>query len=379
MISLMTVTAATQSLPRSGQELGTRRLTGRNAWLAGFAVWTLLALLSALQTVVFLSSINEQFSWWPILLRRMADWYTCAIFTPFYFWMVRRSPIDRAHWKVSVPLFIVSTTVFVVLKYIMFLQLQRWMAPQSQIRSLSETLAGSFIFETIAFWCVIGVVHALVFYERFRDREVQAAELKARLSASQLDSLVAQLHPHFLFNTLQGISTLIHRDPQAADSMLNRLSELLRRTMNRGERQLVTLAEETELVGHYVGIMQVRFGDRLGFELNLEPGTAAALVPHFILQPLVENAIQHGIARRAGAGRVTVRAARVGESLVLSVSDDGPGLRQGGQEFPSGGIGLNNTRQRLEQLYGNDQRLTLGPVEGGGLRVELAIPWREAA
>ena len=356
---------------------GPRLMSRTTAWLAAFGVWTALGLLASLQSVIFLNSINETFRLGPILFGRLADWYTCAVFTPAYFWLVRRYPIDRGHWKLSIPIHLVTTSLFVVLKYVMYLEIMSWVEPPGADRSLSDTLAHSFIFESIAFWCVLGVVHAIVFYERYRDREIQAAELRAQLAASQLESLAAQLHPHFLFNTLQGISTLMHRDPRGADTMLTRLSELLRRTLHRGDRQEVPLAEEMELLGYYVGIMQVRFGDRLVFEHDIDPSLGNALVPHFILQPLVENALQHGVTRRAGAGRVVVTAARRGDSLVLGIGNDGPTPESHHSPITEG-IGLSNTRLRLDRLYGAAQSLTMSPIASGGMLVELVLPYREA-
>lgn len=363
--------------PAKATHQGSRLMVRPSAWLAGFGIWTLLGVLSALQSAIFLNSVNQSYEWGPILVSRLADWYTCAVFTPIYFWLVRRYPIDRHHWKISVPLHLVTTSLFVVLKYVAYLQLQRWVFPSGPERTLADTLARSFIIESIAFWCLLGVVHAIVFYQRYREREVAAAELRAQLSAAQLEALAGQLHPHFLFNTLQGISTLMHRDPQAADTMLTRLSELLRRTLHRGQSQEVSLREEVELVNHYVGIMQVRFGDRLQFETVIPAGTGDAMVPHFVLQPLVENALHHGIARRAGAGRIQVRAERNGDRLHLSVSDDGPGIDLAAQTFPAEGIGLSNTRLRLTQLYGESQRLALEPLAGGGMRVLLVLPFRK--
>jgi two-component system, LytTR family, sensor kinase len=356
---------------------GPRLMNRTTAWLAGFGVWTLLALLSSVQSVIFLNSIDREIQLGPILFGRLTDWYTCAVFTPVYFWLVRRYPIDRGTWPVSLPVHLVTTSIFVVLKYVMHLEIMSWVESAGVQRSLADTLAGNFIFESIAFWCVLGVVHAIVFYERYRDREIAAAQLQAQLSASQLEALSAQLHPHFLFNTLQGVSTLMHRDPQGADTMLNRLSELLRRTLHRGERQEVSLGEEMELLGYYVGIMQVRFGDRLVFESEIDPLVREAMVPHFILQPLVENALQHGVARRAGAGKVTVEATRRGDSTVLTIRDDGP-AREPGQGDVAEGIGLGNTRLRLERLYGSNQSLTMTPIVEGGMQVELVLPFRGA-
>lgn len=343
-------------------------------WLLGFGVWTLLALLTALQNGLFLSSVGAQFRWSGLVLGRLADWYSCAIFTPFYFSLVRRYPIDRQHWARHTPLHLAITALFVVIKYAIYLPIARRLGDGDAL-TYGGLLARNFVFESIAFWCVLGVVHAIVFYERYREREKQAAELSARLSAAQLEALSGQLHPHFLFNTLQGVSTLMHRDPAAADRMLTRLSDLLRRTLQRGGRQEVPLSEELEMLGNYVGIMQVRFGDRLSFQTEIAAGTEAALVPHFFLQPIVENALQHGIGRRAGAGLVLVKSARVDGTLRLTVRDDGPGLDTTGQSPPAQGIGLSNTRLRLQQLYGEAQRVVLATQPAGGLEVILEIPF----
>lgn len=356
---------------------GPRTMSRTTAWLAALGVWTALALLSAVQSAIFLRSINETIKWGPILLARMGDWYTCAVFTPAYFWLVRRYPIDRGHWMVSIPVHLVTTSLFVVLKYILYREFMQWVDPDRPAQALGGHPGPQLHLRSIAFWCLLGVVHAIVYYERYRDREVHAAQLQAQLAASQLESLSAQPHPHFLFNTLQGISTLMHRDPRGADTMLNRLSELLRRALHRGERQEVPLTEEMELLGYYVGIMQVRFGDRLIYESQVDSSMGDALVPHFILQPLVENALQHGVARRAGAGRVTVTGARRSGSLVLNIGNDGPAPNPGQAPAPEG-IGLGNTRLRLERLYGAAQSLTMSPIAGGGMMVELVLPYREA-
>ncbi|HEV8124803.1 MAG TPA: histidine kinase [Gemmatimonadales bacterium] len=353
-------------------------------WLVGFGVWTLLALLVALQSGLFLGSIGQPFEWTPLILGRLADWYTCAIFTPLYFWLVRRYPVDRQHWPKRLPVYLAITCVSVVLKYAMYQPLLRLIPdgrpiPGGYLQTLGVLLQRNFAIESIAFWCLLGVVHAIVFYERYKERESQTAELRARLAAAQLDALAGQLHPHFLFNTLQGVSTLMHRDPQAADRMLTQLSELLRRTLQQRDRQEVELREELETLGHYVGIMQVRFGDRLTFRTEAEPGIESALVPHFVLQPLVENALHHGIARRAGAGLVVVRAERAGDRLRLLVRDDGPGLANPEGNGPAQGIGLSNTRLRMQQLYGDQQQVVLEQQPGGGVLVCLELPFRPAS
>jgi len=224
-------------------------------------------------------------------------------------------------------------------------------------RGLGSFLLLRLVTESLPFWAMIALIHAFEFHRRYRQRDVETARLQAQLAQSRLESLTAQLHPHFLFNTLQGISTLMHRDVKAADAMLSRLSDLLRQTLQRGDRQEAPLGEELEVLDHYVEISRERFKDRLVFETSVPPGLRDALVPFFILQPLVENALRHGIERRAGAGRVTVSVERRGDALYLCVTDNGPGLPTDGRAFPNEGIGLSNTRQRLRQLYGDQQSL----------------------
>jgi signal transduction histidine kinase len=349
-------------------------------WVAGFAIWTVLGLLAVLQNAIFYGSIGEPVPWANLLPVRLADWYTCALFTPVYFWLVRRFPLDEGGWLRAVPVHLAATAVFVVAKYAIYTPVFNLLRPENRpARTFGEMLAGSFIIENVIFWSMIGVIQAIESFRKLREREVQAAQLAGQLANARLDVLTGQLHPHFLFNTLQGVSTLLHRDPAAADTMLARLSDLLRRTLQRDGRHEVTLSEELELLDLYLGIMRTRFADRLTVAIDVDAGLGAVLVPRFILQPLVENAIQHGIERRSGAGRIEVAGRRDGESLILSVRDDGPGTRGSGGRAPAEGVGLSNTRHRLRQLYGDSQRLELSDGAMGGFEVTMSIPFRPAA
>ena len=349
------------------------------AWLRRtviFLIWTALAFLSASQGALMLAHAGRPVSWSALLTSSLLDWYTCAAFTPAYIWLVRRFPIDRQHWPLSAAIQFVATSVFVVIKYAVYGPLRAWLIPSQTAMSLEQHLARSFIMESIAFWAVLGVVHAMEFYRRFREREVQALRLQAQLAEARLEALSAQLHPHFLFNTLHGVSTLMHRDVEAADTMLTRLGDLLRHTLRNADRHEVPLSEELDLLANYVAIIGVRFQDRLTVRTLVAPGAEQGLVPHFILQPLVENAVQHGIARRAGAGTIEITAERHGEMLRLRVTDDGAGLGRGVREFPSEGIGLSNTRLRLRELYGGRQRLELESLPSGGFGVMVELPFR---
>jgi len=253
-----------------------------------------------------------------------------------------------------------------------------------RLRQLFPTLAacfrvyfgfGFYVDVLIATLIVIGV-HALVYYQRFQASQVEEASLRAQLAQAQLRALKMQLHPHFLFNTLHSISSLVLEDPPKANSMIARLGDFLRLTLDHSDQQLVTLKEETEFVRCYLEIEQVRFGDRLTVDFNIDPATLAAEVPHLILQPVVENAIQHAIAPRATPGRIEIAANRHDHSLQLEVKDTGPGVTAPNHNSERQGVGLSNVRARLERLYGSNFSLVMSNGPSQGFTVTLQIPFR---
>jgi LytS/YehU family sensor histidine kinase len=307
-----------------------------------------------------------------MLTARFADWYTCALFTPLFFWMARRYPIDRKSWRVMVPVYLVVTSVCVVVKYAVLIPIEHSFGLYSGATITGE-LTRNFATESMAFWAVIGIVHAIEFNRRYREREVAAADLRARLSEAQLEALRSQIHPHFLFNTLHGISTLMHRDVNAADTMLTRLSDLLRLTMQHRGQNEISLREELALVGQYIEIMRVRFGDRLTVTHAIRPDALEALVPQFILQPLLENALDHGIARTSGPGTIDIVARNKDGKLEISITDNGLNTKSE-PRTKKHGMGLANTRRRLEQLYGAAQSISLEKLPDRGTRVVVAIP-----
>lgn len=241
--------------------------------------------------------------------------------------------------------------------------------------SFLELFFNGFPSNIIYYWLLVGVGHGIEVYRRYRQREQQAILLEKRLAEAELHLLKTQLQPHFLFNTLHAISALMHRDVKAADRMLARLSELLRVTFEHVGTHEVTLREELDFLEPYVEIERARLGDRLDFALEIAPETLDAMVPHMILQPLVENAIRHAIAPRAAQGHISVRSERAGDRLELRVRDDGNG---GGFSRRGGGVGLANTRARLETLYGEDFRFDAGSSPGGGFLAALSIPFHAA-
>ena len=239
---------------------------------------------------------------------------------------------------------------------------------------LGRLMIGKFHTNVLTYAALVGLVHLRDYYGKYRERELRSSRLEARLAQAELEVLKMQLHPHFLFNTLHAISALMHRDVEAADRMLSRLGDLLRLALEDVGAQEVSLQHELDFVGRYLEIEQIRFGERIRIEVAVAPETLDALVPSLVLQPLVENAIRHGIAPRAGGGRLEIRALREGAMLRLQVCDDGPGLPADG--VPRSGVGLANTRARCEQLYGSDHRFELANRPEGGLAITLAIPFR---
>jgi LytS/YehU family sensor histidine kinase len=241
-------------------------------------------------------------------------------------------------------------------------------------------MQGSFGPDLIIYGAVIGTCYAVDYYRKYREREFLASRLEAQLAQAQLESLRMQLHPHFLFNTLNSIVGLVRDNKsQAAVSMLVGLSDLLRHTLEHSSRQEVELREEINFIKLYLSIQEMRFSDRLRLEFDIDPATAKALVPNLILQPLTENALRHGIGRSAASGLVGVRSAVEDGHLRLTVYDNGAGLPDDWQLKGSAGIGLANTVARLQQLYDDDHHFDIRNREGGGVEAVILMPLRTAS
>ena len=345
-------------------------------WIAGLVFWTALPLLLAAETALWLTSRNEPFEWSGLIVYRLVDWYACGLFVPLLVWATRRWPVDLGHLVTRLPLHAGILLAVSVAKIVLFHEVRGYFG-LTTTNTLTQTFARSMISEVIAFAAVAAAIHAVVFYGRYRDREALSAQLQARLTDAQLHALRAQLNPHFLFNTLNAITTLLHRDPQRADTMLTRLGELLRLTLRSEPDHEIPLRDELALLDRYLEIMRMRFEDRVTVSRQVEPAIADALVPSFVLQPIVENAFEHGVSKRQSPGCVEVGAwlAEGGTQVVLQVRDDGPGPNASGR---TDGIGITNTRRRLEEMYAGTGRLDLSAAPGGGTLVELRFPYRRA-
>ncbi len=349
-------------------------------WLLGTGAWSVFALLSAVHALLLLDRVGSTLPRGQMVLDRLLDWYTCAIFTPLFFWMVRRWPLVSGRIGRATGVYLTGIVVSTFLKYLIYVPLSQWLVPALARPSVRDALARSFIPECMAFAAMLGVVLAVEYARVAREREAREARLAADLANAQLEALSAQLQPHFLFNTLHGVGTLMRRDPDAAETMLSRLADLLRQTLQKSDAPEIPLHAELDLLQRYLDIQQVRFGDRLTVAIESGDGLSSALVPRLLLQPLVENALQHGIGVRAGAGRVEIRVRTTtngadGPALELSVTDDGPGLANGA---PRERTGLGNTRRRLDVLYRGRASLECLPGTPSGLVARVVLPLRHA-
>ena len=297
-------------------------------------------------------------------------WFAAAAALPFLVWTARRINFDRdRHRAVAAVVagFIALVVLSAAIDYLTTF-------PSGNRPPLMAFLPMGMRLHFLPWAAVVGAVGVFEARRRSRVAEIERERLRAEAAEQRLVALSSQLQPHFLFNTLQGISTLIHRDPQAADEMLTKLSDLLRDVLGNRDRTRVTLSDEIRYARTYLEIAQIRFGPRLTFEIDVPDELHGASVPLFLLQPLIENALKHGVGAQIRGGHVAIRGRRDGDRLHITVSDDGPGF---GTASPTERVGLGNTRERLNAAFRDDHELTLMNSSGAVVRIE--IPWREEA
>jgi len=351
------------------------RLSGRELAII-FAFWTSLATLSALNTIFDPRGYGFRVSpTGPVAMAYIESWMWAA-FTPLIFWLSSRFPIERSKWFVRIPalllfgcpISLLTSAVTSFARSHVFELPRRGGPPPFSL--FLEVRRFRFVNELLIFFAVLAAGYAREYFLRDQAQRREAITLHAQLAEARLDALRAQINPHFLFNTLNAIAALVERDPAGVRRMIARLGELLRRTIDsRGEAR-VPLREEVDFLQQYIDIMEIRFQGRLQVERDISPDTLDVLVPNLILQPIVENAFEHGASRATNDARIAISSRRDRVNLTLQVRDNGPGP----STSLGAGVGLTNTRARLEQLYGGEASLTLTSAPGGGAIATIVIP-----
>jgi len=361
-----------QWLQRAGSRWGRLVL-----WFAAFA---LMGVVEALQMRAGQRLEDFTITWATALRRGFEMWIPSGILGLGVVWLARRFPFDRERWLRWAGLHLVLSLAYVVVFAVIHAGLlhgQRSVrGPILEFDTLVRKVVVFYSVTNIGFYWLLLVAHeGWVYFQRYRERERRATELESQLARARLEALRLQLNPHFLFNTLNTVAALVHSEPRTSERMVTRLSELLRASLDLPGSQEVPLREELAMLEKYLDIEQVRFGDRLQVRLDVPAETLDLLVPSLVLQPVVENAVRHGIEPLESDGRVEVVARVHDGTLVLTVRDNGPGpsaeTRDGSRR---GGIGLANTRARLAHLYGDRHALRFAPAPGGGTEVVIEIP-----
>ena len=355
------------------------------AWIVAASLF-LLCVASILPSWIYYRSIDQPVPW-SRLVSEAFSWLLWLALLPVVVRASRRFPVDRRTWGWALPahagigaLVAAAYTLLVVVKNQAILAAATGLFAHGFLTQFPGYLVGGFQSYLLVYGTIVAATHAYDGFRRLKEKEITSSRLEADLTRAQLQVLKTQLEPHFLFNTLNAISALVHGNPDTAEKMVVRLSELLRLSLAAGDREEVALDEDLRFLGIYLDIQRIRFGERLRVDLDVEDAARSASVPNLLLQPLVENAIRHGLEKRAAPLAITIRARRATHGaglLELDVLDDGPGLPE---EAPRrNGVGLANTRARLERLYGEAHRFEIGNRPEGGVRVHLEIPQTRSA
>ncbi|HEX8197667.1 MAG TPA: histidine kinase [Pyrinomonadaceae bacterium] len=348
------------------------------------AGWILLAFLfSGLSYFATPPEAHPRLILWRHVFLSQAIIYSWAILSPLIIFFAKRFRFSKRNWWRLLPAHFVAAVVFLLLHTIIHLTFVKivnpgWFAANGDFWAATLRLTiGRWQVDLPTYCFLLSCFYVVDYYRNFQAEQLKSSELKAALATSQLNALKMQIHPHFLFNTLNAISALVNDSPKIATQTIAQLSDLLRMSLKSDAAQEISLKQELDFLGKYVQIQQTLLQDRLGVEWKIAPETLDAAIPNMILQPLVENAINHGISPVESGGCIVIAAAKENENLKLSISDNGQGLPSKAELLFQKGIGLYNTRERLKHLYGGKQEFMISEISTGGVLVQLEIPFRE--
>lgn len=345
-------------------------------WLVIIVVFTGLAIYFLLSRALVVVSKGLTVDW-PTQLLNTSGWFIWALITPIILKLSSKYPLQRKHSLKHFSIHFFSLALSWLSATFAIIGV-RWAANLGQI-SFSKLLppgfaTSPFSFDILCYGTIMAVESSVRYYRRVEKNKVRSAKLSSQLGRARLQALKMQLHPHFLFNALNSLSELMQEDPAAAEQMIQNLEKFLQLTMKSNHVLEIPFEEELEFLKCYLAIEHVRFQNRLNIKMDIEPQILKVPVPNLVLQPLVENAIRHGIAPRKTAGQIEIKASRKNGMLMVSIKDNGPGLNRSQRKILTGGLGLSNTRERLTQLYGSSHRFEMINAPEGGLIVMLEIP-----
>lgn len=331
-------------------------------WVLFIVGWAALTLLFTPEAYLYFYLRRQPIPWRETFQLTLVNSGIALVFLPGIVWLTRRFPVERKTWPKALAVHFPACLLFSMGHSFLY-----WTTCYAS-NQLGETLFFRFHPNLLTYWAIVGFTEAVDYFERYTRRERELAN-------AQLLLLKSQLHPHFLFNSLHTISAMMHEDLGAAEQMLTRLSDLLRLTIDSIGQHEVTLKRELEFVQQYLEIENIRFQERIAIDLRVAPDTLDAIVPSMVLQPLVENSILHGFGATRRGGTIRLEAKRVGDTLVLTVADNGKGFAGDVSVTPDDGLGLANTRRRLEQLYGAGHTLQCSNLAASGASVVIEIPF----
>jgi two-component system, LytTR family, sensor kinase len=356
---------------------------GRTRWILILSAWTIVGLLFAVRRIVVVKVQGTHVSWVIEGSLELVYWYVWAAYTPLVIGLARRFPLTGPRFLPHIAIHTITSFVMAPLASVTEYFLSRGLLrsvfhitdPSAFLSAFALSVLSMSFTGMLTYWLVVGLYQSIHFYQAAMERQTRAAQLEMQLSHAELENLKSQLHPHFLFNSLHTIGILMQENVDAASHLLVSLGDLLRMALERRENE-ITLQSELEFVGKYLEIEQTRFHDRLKVHMDVPPDLLGVYVPSLALQPLVENAIKHGISLDSAAGRLEIAAQLHDGRVWLCVRDDGPGPVPGSRlRF---GVGLTNVQSRLKQLYGDESSLELTGAEGRGCEAIITIPLRSS-